>query len=135
MAIAHAKIGNTPYRTEIRSGAELEHVLIADEPSRLGGANDGPAPFDLLISALGACTAITLKMYAEKKGWPLQSLDVKLEYKGSDGSPRIDRILVPQGDLDETQLARLADVAERTPVTLAIKNGVPVHTTLQSEGQ
>jgi len=55
---------------------------------------------------------------------------VKLEYKGSDGSPRIDRILVPQGDLDETQLARLADVAERTPVTLAIKNGVPLHTTL-----
>lgn len=130
MAIAHASIASTPYRTEIRSGAELEHRLIADEPQRLGGANEGPAPFDLLISALGACTAITLKMYAQKKGWPLEALDVRLEYVGGDGTPRIDRVLVPQGPLDAAQRARLADVAERTPVTLAIKNGVPVHTSL-----
>ena len=130
MAIAQAHIGTARYRTSIRTGGDLQHELAADEPKRLGGADAGPAPFDLLISALGACTAITLTMYAEKKGWPLEGLDVRLEYLGGETPPRIERVLTPSGPLDEAQHARLADVAERTPVTLAIKNGVPVHTTL-----
>jgi len=54
MAIAHARIGTARYRTTIRTGGDLKHELIADEPERLGGADAGPAPFDLLISALGA---------------------------------------------------------------------------------
>ncbi len=87
MAIAHAKIGAARYRTTIRTGGDLKHELIADEPQRLNGGDVGPAPFDLLISALGACTAITLKMYAEKKSWPLEELDVRLEYLGGE-SPR-----------------------------------------------
>ena len=132
MAIAHAHIGATPYRTTIRTGRDLEHEITADEPPRLGGTDAGPAPFDLLVSALGACTAITLKMYAEKKSWPLEALDVRLEYLGGETPPRIERVLTPTGPLDEAQRARLADVAERTPVTLAIKNGVPVHTTMQA---
>lgn len=130
MAVAQALIGPARYRTVIRTGAELKHELIADEPERLGGADTGPAPFDLLISALGACTAITLTMYAEKKGWPMEGLEVRLEYLGGETPPRIERVLVPTGALDEAQRARLADVAERTPVTLAIKNGVPIQTHL-----
>lgn len=130
MAIAHAKIGAARYRTTIRTGGDLKHELIADEPQRLNGGDAGPAPFDLLISALGACTATTLKMYAEKKSWPLEELDVRLEYLGSESPPRIERVLTPVGPLDDSQRARLADVAERTPVTLAIKNGVKVHTSL-----
>lgn len=130
MAIAHAKIGAARYRTTIRTGGDLKHELIADEPQRLNGGDAGPAPFDLLISALGACTAITLKMYAEKKSWPLEELDVRLEYLGGESPPRIERVLTPVGPLDDSQRARLADVAERTPVTLAIKNGVKVHTSL-----
>lgn len=133
MAIAHASIGTVPYLTAIRTGSDLQHSLSADEPLRLGGADAGPAPFDLLVSALGACTAITLKMYAAKKGWPLESLDVRLEYIGSGDTPRIERVLVPAGPLDEAQRLRLADVAERTPVTLAIKNGVTINTTLGSD--
>lgn len=130
MAVAHARIGTARYRTTIRTGHDLEHEITADEPPRLGGTDAGPAPFDLLVSALGACTAITLTMYAEKKGWPLEGLEVRLEYLGGETPPRIERVLTPTGPLDEAQRARLADVAERTPVTLAIKNGVPVHTTL-----
>lgn len=133
MAIAHARIGTARYLTSIRTGGDLKHTLTADEPHRLGGADAGPAPFDLLVSALGACTAITLTMYAEKKGWPLEGLDVRLEYLGGETPPRIERILVSAGPLDDAQRARLADIAERTPVTLAIKNGVPVHTTLRSD--
>lgn len=130
MAVAQAHIGTARYRTTIRTGGDLKHELTADEPERLNGADLGPAPFDLLVSALGACTAITLKMYAEKKGWPLEALDIRLEYLGRETPPRIERVLTPTGPLDEAQRARLADVAERTPVTLAIKTGVPVHTTL-----
>ncbi|MBN8528586.1 MAG: OsmC family protein [Caulobacterales bacterium] len=130
MAIAHAHIGTARYRTTIRTGGDLKHELTADEPERLGGEDSGPAPFDLLVSALGACTAITLKMYAEKKGWPLEALDIRLDYLGGETPPRIERVLTPTGPLDESQRARLADVAERTPVTLAIKTGVPVHTTM-----
>lgn len=132
MAIAHAHIGTARYLTKIRTGGQLQHSLTADEPARLGGADAGPAPFDLLVSALGACTAITLTMYAEKKGWPLEGLEIRLEYLGGETPPRIERVVVPTGPLDEDQRARLAAVAERTPVTLAIKNGVPVHTTLAS---
>ncbi|MBK1968794.1 MULTISPECIES: OsmC family protein [Brevundimonas] len=130
MAVAQVRIGTARYRTTIRTGGDLKHELTADEPERLNGGDLGPAPFDLLISALGACTAITLKMYAEKKGWPLEELDIRLEYLGSESPPRIKRVLTPVGPLDDAQRTRLADVAERTPVTLAIKNGVPIHTSL-----
>jgi putative redox protein len=127
MAVATARIGETRYATTITTG---RHALTSDEPERLGGADAGPAPFDLLLSALGACTAITLKMYAERKAWPLEALEVRLHYHGGETPPRIERVLVPTGPLDEAQRARLADVAERTPVTLAIKGGVPIETSL-----
>lgn len=130
MAIATARIGAARYQVDIVTGTQLQHAITADEPERLGGADAGPAPFDLLVSALGACTSITLKMYAEKKGWPLEGLEVRLDYRGGEDPSRIDRLLVVAGPLDEAQRARLADVAERTPVTLAIKNGVSVRTTL-----
>lgn len=125
---ATAHIGETPYEVTIHVG---RHQLTADEPESLGGKDAGPAPFGLLVAALGACTSATLKMYAEKKGWPLTSLDVDLRFLRShpDGAQRIERILKIEG-LDEVQAARLADVAERTPVTLAIKAGVPIETSL-----
>lgn len=127
MATAIASIGATRYATTITTG---RHTLTADEPERLNGADAGPAPFDLLLSALGACTSITLKMYAEHKAWPLEALEVRLRYHGDETPPRIERVLVPTGPLSVDQRARLADVAERTPVTLAIKGGVPIQTSL-----
>jgi putative redox protein len=127
MATATARISDARYATEITTG---RHALTADEPERNGGADVGPAPFDLLLSALGACTAMTLKMYAEHKQWPLEALEVRLHYYGGETPPRIERVLVPTGPLDEVQRARLADVAERTPVTLAVKSGVLIQTSL-----
>jgi putative redox protein len=125
---ARAHIGETPYAVTIQVG---RHVVMADEPEALGGKDAGPAPFGLLVAALGACTSATLKMYAEKKGWPLKALDVDLRFLRAhpDGAQRIERVLTVEG-LDEVQAARLADVAERTPVTLAIKAGVPIDTRL-----
>jgi putative redox protein len=65
------------YTTRVRAGA---HRLLADEPVDLGGGDRGPAPYDLLLAALGACTAITLRMYADRKGWPLESVSIRLNH-------------------------------------------------------
>lgn len=126
MAHAVARIGRDQYRTEIEAGG---HTLIADEPERMGGKNVGPAPYDLLLSALGACTAITLRMYAERKEWPLEAVLVDLTLSGDKDHRKVDRVLHITG-LDEAQAARLADVAERTPVTLTLKQGIAIDTRL-----
>lgn len=125
MAQGSARIGKDRYRTEIDVGG---HALIADEPPALGGGAVGPAPYDLLLASLGACTAITLRMYADRKGWPLESVEVGLHLSGRD-EKRIDRTLAIVG-LDDEQRARMADIAERTPVTLTLKAGLPIATTL-----
>ena len=126
--MTHATTSNHSgtYRTEIQVSG---HAIVADEPASLGGSNAGPAPFDLLLASLGACTSITLRMYADRKGWPMGALAIDLRtVKGADVL-RIERILSPEG-LDEAQRARIADVAERTPVTLALKSGMAIHTIL-----
>src|SRR5215469_11200672 len=88
------------------------------------------APFDILCSALGACTAITLRMYAERKAWPLRGVQVDVRFSGTGKEGAIARVLKFDGELSEEQRARLADIAERTPVTLTLKNGVAITTTL-----
>lgn len=125
MAHGTARIGKDHYRTEISVGG---HAIIADEGAGLGGQNAGPAPYDLLLASLGACTAITLRMYADRKQWPLESLDVALRFRGGE-QQRIDRTLTITG-LDDDQRERLADIAERTPVTLTLKNGLVIDTRL-----
>ncbi|RQW43490.1 MULTISPECIES: OsmC family protein [unclassified Novosphingobium] len=121
-----AHIGKDRYRTEIEVDG---HRIVADEPPALGGANAGPAPYDLILAGLGACTAITLRMYADRKQWPLESLDVALRLTGGKDDRRIERVLTIAG-LDADQQARLADVAERTPVTLTLKGGIAIDTRL-----
>ena len=125
MAQGIARIGKDRYRTEIEVGGR---PLVADEPPALGGQGAGFAPYDLLLASLGACTAITLRMYADRKGWPLETLEVGLRLHGVE-ERRIARTLTIAG-LDEEQKARLADIAERTPVTLTLKNGLPIDTLL-----
>jgi putative redox protein len=115
----------TPYETRLTFG---RHELVADEPASAGGADAGPTPFALLLSGLIACTAITLRMYAERKAWPLTGLAVDAAYHHDPAGAFIERILIIEGDLDEAQRARMADIAERTPVTLAVKGGVEIRT-------
>ena len=126
MAHGSARIGRDQYRTEIEVGG---HRLVSDEGAKLGGADAGPAPYDLVLAGLGACTAITLRMYADRKQWPLESVEVQLKTVREGDALRIERILVIAG-LDDEQKARLADIAERTPVTLSLKNGMPIRTSL-----
>lgn len=122
-----ADIGTDDYKVDVRAG---HHTFVSDEAEKMGGKDAGPAPFQLLLAALGSCTAITLRMYAKRKDWPLESAEVAMRHLTDGDTARIERVLTLTGDLSEEQRARLADIAERTPVTLAIKNGVPVKTTL-----
>ena len=127
MAHAKATIETTNYAVAITTG---HHQLNADEGSALGGKDTGPSPFEILCSALCACTAITLRMYAERKAWPLRGVQVDVHFSGTGKEGAIARVLKFDGDLGEDQRARLADIAERTPVTLTLKHGVAITTTV-----
>jgi putative redox protein len=126
IATATVTSEETPYGVRINAGG---HALRADEPADHGGADSGPAPFGLLLSALGACTAITLRMYAERQGWPLAGVNVELTYVVQNRNTRwIDRLITLHG-VEEDQRAKLAEIAEKTPVTRVVRAGAEIRTT------
>ena len=127
MARVHVVTKPTPHQVEIRA---RKHRFNADEPHANGGGDTAPAPYDLLLGGLGACTAITLRMYAERKGWKLDQAVVDLSHRHEDKRSKIERRLHLYGELDDEQRARLADIAERTPVTLTLKEGADITTIL-----
>jgi putative redox protein len=126
-----AVTGAALYRTEITSGG---HALVADEPPGLGGENAGFSPFALVLSGLAACTGITLKMYAERKGWADVAVSVELELLPGPDKDRhlIRREVQVTGAPDEAAMARLRDIVERTPVTLSLEAGFDIETELSA---
>ena len=104
------------------------HTLTVDEAVSHGGTDTGPAPYELLVSALAACTAITLRMVAARKGWELGSIHVDVELHKDEGADRIVRSITLTAPLDDQQKATLADIAEKTPVTKTIKAGAAIET-------
>ena len=106
------------------------HRLTADEPAARGGGDSGPSPYELLLGSLGACTSITLRMYAGREGWELGKITVGLRYMAGSGEEkaRIDRRLSFAKPLTEEQLHRLLEIADKTPVTLTLKSGVAIET-------
>ncbi len=127
MAHARASIGTVDYSTTIATG---HHTLAADEGPELGGKDAGLAPYDLLTSALGACTVITLRMYAERKQWPVTAVHADIHFKREEKVGSIDRVLYIEGALDAEQKKRMAEIAERTPVTLTLKRSMEIRTRL-----
>ncbi len=133
--------GQTGYRTEILAGA---HRLIADEPVAVGGSGTGPSPYDYLVSALGACTSMTLRMYADRKEWPLESIVVRLKHRKvhardcsecESKSGRIDvveREIELRGPLDAEQRERLLEIADRCPVHRTLHSEIRVETRLKA---
>jgi putative redox protein len=118
----------TGYAQKIRAG---HHGLTADEPTHAGGTDTGPSPYGLVLSGLGACTSITLRMYAERKGWDLGTIQLELRmFKDADAKERIERtVRLGNPALTAEQRAKLAEIAEKTPVTRTLRGGVPIATT------
>ena len=127
---ALARIGSSypPYATQLVIG---QHHAVADEPVGVGGGDTGPAPDELVLSALGACTAITLRMFAERKQWPLEGVEVTLDYaeRGKDRTV-IQRTVHLRGPLDDAQRERLLQVANACPVHRILTGAVDVPTAL-----
>src|SRR5262249_48728470 len=126
MAHARASIGTASYETAIATG---HHRLIADEGPALGGKDVGPGPYELLTSALAACTVITLRMYAERKQWPVRAVHADVTFVREGEQQHIDRVLAIEG-ADAEQKKRMAEIAERTPVTLTLKRGLEIKTSV-----
>lgn len=127
VASATAQMGETRYAVTLRTG---HHSIVADEPRSGGGDDAGPSPFGLLLASLASCTAITLRMYAERKNWPLGDIGVATTFRWLGETPHIDRVLSLAG-LDEAQRARCAEIAEKTPVTRTLKRGIEIETRLR----
>lgn len=134
-----ARTGPGGFLTEIRVN---RHSLIADEPAAVGGTDQGPTPFDLLVAALGACTSMTLRMYADRKGWPLDAATVRLKHAKIHAADcescelkegmldRIEREIEMEGPLDEEQRQRLLQIADRCPVHKTLTSEVEIRTRL-----
>jgi len=124
--------GTERYRQEVRA---RDHLLIADEPTDVGGGDLGPTPYDLLLAALGTCTSMTLRMYADRKEWDLRTVEVRLRHEKIHAKDceecatekgkidLVEREISITGDLDDEQRERLLEIADRCPV----------HRTLTSE--
>jgi putative redox protein len=132
MILASATVtGERGYAQKISAAG---HEFTSDEPERRGGTNTGAPPFELMLSSLGACTAITLRMYSARKQWTLGTIGVKLRFlKEGEEPPRIERRISVSEKMDAEQQAKLLEIADKTPVTRALAPGVPIATTLESE--
>lgn len=127
-------------RQEIAAGP---HTFYADEPADSGGDDVGPDPYELLLAALGACTSMTLTLYARRKGWPLAGVEVRLSHRHdyaqdcedcSDETAKLDvieRLITLQGELDEAQRARLLEIATRCPVHRTLTGTIRVDDRLE----
>ena len=135
-----ARLGDVGFTTEIMAG---NHGLLADEGEDVGGDDFGPSPYQYLSTALGACTAMTLHMYARRKGWPLKQVQVHLDHgkryqedcmncdKPTSKIDHFDRVVEIEGALSEEQINRLLEIANRCPVHRTLERDVVINTVLK----
>ena len=129
--------GEKRFQELIEMGA---HEILADEPQDHGGTGAGPSPYELLLASLGSCTAMTVRLYADRKKWPLETIHVKLSHrkihaedcKNCDSKigiiDHIERVIFLKGPLDETQRQRLLEIADRCPVHKTLTGSLKIET-------
>ena len=120
-----AETGLGKYQVEARVGGA---AFLIDEPVAFGGLGTGPNPYNLLSAALGACTTMTIRLYANRKAWPLARVRVAVKHSRADLQARdvFQLDIALEGDLDDAQRARLMEIAERCPVHLTLARGSEV---------
>jgi putative redox protein len=122
-----AVIGQDRYRTELFVSSK---TIIADEPEDVGGTNLGPAPGEFLMISLASCTAITLRMYADRKKWSVSKIKVEVAAERLDNKTLLKREIVLEGNLEGDQRQRLLQIANSCPVHKMLTNPIAINTTL-----
>lgn len=133
---AHVVVARTEPGTFSTAVSVRGFDLVLDEPEALGGTDRGPTPGELVAAALAACTTITLRMYADRKGWPLAAVEARVDRQvdvgatgvGSHAAPHYRLSVALEGPLDDAQLARLRQVVERCPVHRQLASGTQITT-------
>lgn len=129
-----SETGSGPFSSVVTIG---EHRLIADEPVSAGGQNAGPDPYEFLLAGLGACTAMTLRLYATRKSWPLEHVEVRVSHveRASAGALKdvFEREILLTGGLADDQRARLLEIADRCPVSRTLSAGAMIATSLAAQ--
>ncbi|HET8754355.1 MAG TPA: OsmC family protein, partial [Salinimicrobium sp.] len=137
-----ANLGNEGFTTQMKA---RQHYFIADEPKEMGGSDFGPTPYEFISAGLAACTSMTIQMYARRKKWDLKNVETHINYSKKhavdcenceDDSSRIDhfeRIIIIEGELDETQEKKILEIADKCPVHRSLHNKISVSTSLQEK--
>lgn len=132
-----ARAGASGFRTSVDMGG---HAIVSDEPVSVGGGGAGPTPYELMLAALASCTAMTVRMYASRKQWPLESVTVSFRHTPAHikdcldceteavGPRSLDRHVQFEGPLSAEQHARLLQIADRCPVKQTLERGIRIQT-------
>lgn len=125
----NASIKDNSYKTEVDTN---QFKFVVDEPKDLGGSDAGPNPGNLLAAALASCTAITLRMYANRKEWDVQNIDVQVDFERNQErqTTEFKREIRLQGTLDDKQRKRLLSIANACPVHKTLSSASIINTTL-----
>lgn len=122
-----ASIATTKYRVQLDNG---RHLFGADEPVEQGGQDTAPAPDELLEASLASCTAITLRMYADRKQWSLDGVEVEVTLERVEGKTVFTRNITLKGNLDTEQKERLLQIAKLCPVSKTLVGSIEINTSI-----
>jgi len=127
-----AETGLGKFQVEARMG---DATILIDEPKEFGGLGSGPNPYDLIAAAVGACTTMTVRLYANHKGWSLKRIETAVRHSRTSlqAKDRFELAITLEGDLDQAQRSRLLEIAERCPVHLTLARGSEVEAKLVTE--
>lgn len=125
-----ATIAKDKYFTSMENGV---HTVFADEPAEVGGKDTAPSPSDFLRMSLASCTAITLKMYADRKGFKLDEIKVEVRTEQVDGKTIFYRQVFLSGELEKSQRSRMLDIANACPVHKTLTNPIAVNTAIMNQ--
>jgi len=137
--VIHAHLGQEHYTTTLTAG---NHELISDEPKHSGGQDKGPDPYDYLLMSLGSCTAMTVRMYADRKEWPLENVYVELLHhkkhaddcgnceKSSSKIDHIEKEVIVEGPLSEEQVERLLEISQKCPVHRTLLSDIKISSSI-----